>query len=88
MLKRLRVAGGSIRLPAHISVAISALLVLIAALRMVSYSRATPFGDLVRNSPLRLLAYKPGSYLDVQFFKIIATPTLVAMQYFLFRALN
>ncbi len=84
----MRIGSRSIHLPAFLSVSISALLVLVAVVRMMSYSRATFLGEIVERSPLRFLGYQPSSYMNTQFLKIIATPCMVAMQYFIFRYLN
>jgi hypothetical protein len=70
------------------SISVSAALVLVAVVRMLSYSRTGEVGAWVRESFLGGLAYRPDSLASVRFFKILATPSIVAVQYFLFRALN
>jgi hypothetical protein len=70
------------------SIAASAVLVAVAMVRMLSYSRTGAVGTWVRESFLGAVAYQPDSIASVRFFKILATPSVVAVQYFLFRALN
>ena len=70
------------------SIGISGLLVVVGIVRVMSYSRATPLADWVRSSPLHFLAYEPSSLANVRFFKILATPSVVALIYFYFRWRN
>jgi len=42
----------------------------------------------LRESALGFLAYQPDLFWSVRFFKILATPVLVAVIYFVFRGLN
>jgi hypothetical protein len=69
-------------------VSVAALLVLIGLVRFLSYLKTASIGDAVLASPLGFLGYRPSSHLNVQFFKILATPTIVALVYFIFRVLN
>lgn len=66
----------------------SVVLIVVGAARLFSYSRATALGDFVRASPLGPIAYSPTEVWNAQYFKILATPSIVAMQYLLFRFLN
>jgi hypothetical protein len=45
-------------------------------------------GDVVRGSPFAFLCYSSDSYVNVQFFKLLATPSVVAGIYFFFRLRN
>jgi hypothetical protein len=81
--RRRRIDGAALA-----SVSVSAALVAVAVLRILSYSRAGAVGDWIRESFLAVAAYRPDSVASVRFFKILATPSMVAVQYFLFRALN
>jgi len=72
-----------------VSVAVSALLVFVGVVRTTSYLEASGIAALVREAPvLRWLAYQPGWWWNAQFFKALATPSLVGLQYFVFRWLN
>ena len=65
-----------------------AVLVVIGIVRLMSYSRFGWWGGFVRESFLSFLAYRPDSYASTHFFKILATPSLVAAIYFLVRLRN
>jgi hypothetical protein len=78
-------SGGGRR--AAVSVAVCALLVCIGLVRLLSYSTGVT-GDVVRRSFVGFLCYDPDSYLNAQFFKLLATPTVVAAIYFFFRWRN
>ena len=69
------------------SIALCAALVCVGFVRMLSYSQG-PAGDFVRHSFLGILSYDPSSRLNAQFFKILATPAVVAGIYFFFRWRN
>jgi len=88
MSGRAKVGRKSIHSPTLLSIVVSALLIAIAVIRIFSYSRTTVLGEIVKNSPLHFVGYEATSYLNTQFLKIIATPSIVAMQYLIFRALN
>ena len=60
----------------------------LAVVRVLSYSRTGGAGVWIRESFLGFLAYRPDSAASVRFFKILATPSMAAIQYFLFRVLN
>jgi hypothetical protein len=72
---------------ALVSVAVCALLVAVGVVRLLSY-----YGDgvsgAIQHSSMSFLAYKPSEYVNVQFFKVLATPSVMALVYFLFRARN
>ncbi len=74
--------------PALISVVVCGLLLAVGLLRLVSYWPESALGSWLRGSPLSWAAYDPDRAWNVQFFKIIATPTVVAGMYFIFRLLN
>lgn len=73
---------------ALLSIVICAILALIGVVRVMSYSRGTLLGELAGWPLLSYLAYQPSSYASAQFFKIIATPSVVAGIYFLIRMRN
>jgi len=54
---------------------------------MLSYSHGAT-GDFVRNSIFGFLCYNPDSLASAQYFKILATPSVVALIYFFFRWRN
>jgi hypothetical protein len=60
----------------------------VGAVRVLSYSRTNPISIGLRESALGWLTYQPDVPWSVRLFKLIATPVLVAMVYFVFRALN
>jgi len=70
-----------------VSIAVCGALVFVGIVRVLSYHQGLP-GDIIRSSPLRVLCYDPGSLLSAQFFKLLATPTVVALIYFFFRWRN
>ncbi len=70
-----------------LSIGVCAVLVAVGLVRALSYSQGA-LGDTVRHSILGILAYNPASHLNVQFFKILATPSVVAMFYLYFRWRN
>ncbi|UCH84752.1 MAG: hypothetical protein JSW50_03395 [Candidatus Latescibacterota bacterium] len=74
-------------LGAIVSCAICAILVSIGVVRLLSYSLG-PVGDVLRSSIVGFLCYDPDSLFSVQFFKLLATPTVVAGIYFFFRWRN
>ncbi len=74
--------------PALVSVVVAGALVLVAVVRLLSYSRGSGLAGWLQESALGFLAYRPDSAASVRFFKILATPSVVAGQYFLFRLLN
>jgi hypothetical protein len=45
-------------------------------------------GDLVRDSVFGFLAYDPDSLINVTYFKILATPSVIPLFYFYFRWRN
>lgn len=69
------------------SVSVCAVLIFVGLVRLMSYSRGV-FGDAVRDSIVGFLCYNPESRINAQFFKILATPTVVAGVYFFFRWRN
>ncbi len=54
-------------------------------MRTASYAEA---GRWLQDSWFGFLAYQPDSAASVRYFKFLATPSVVAVQYFLFRFLN
>jgi hypothetical protein len=74
--------------PALVSIVVAVVLILIASLRFASYFRSSQLGELIGTSAFQFVAYRPSVYLNVQFFKLLATPSVVAGQYLLFRLLN
>lgn len=72
---------------ALVSVSVCALLVVVAVVRLLSYFGGGVNG-VIRHASMSFLAYEPSSYVNVQFFKILATPSVIALVYFLFRARN
>jgi len=79
--------GGQTNQNAAISVAVCAVLLCVGLLRFASYSEGA-LGDAVRGSFVGFLAYDPASKLNAQFFKLLATPSVVAGIYFFFRWRN
>jgi hypothetical protein len=79
--KRLDLAAG-------VSTLVCGGLVFIGIVRILSYSATNPLSIRLRASWLGCLAYQPDVFWSVRFFKLIATPVLVALIYFVFRALN
>lgn len=69
------------------SVAACSMLIGIGLLRLASYSHGG-LGDVARGSILGVIAYNPDSLASAQFFKILATPVVVAGVYFFFRWRN
>lgn len=69
------------------SVSLCAVLILVGLIRLMSYSRGS-IGDSLRDSVLGFLCYDPASRLNAQFFKLLATPAVVAGIYFFFRWRN
>ncbi|MCP3978148.1 MAG: hypothetical protein GY716_02295 [bacterium] len=74
--------------PTLISMIVSALLIFIGAVRGLSYLQDPVIGDRVRDSIFWFLAYQPTIYVNAQFFKVLATPSIVGMMYFIFYFLN
>ena len=72
---------------AIVSCALCTVLVFVGAVRLMSYSEGA-VGNLVRNSVLAVLCYDPDSAAGVRFFKILATPSVIAAVYFFFRWRN
>jgi len=72
---------------AVISSVVCMVLALVGFVRLLSYSRGY-IGDTVRHSVVGFLAYNPHSLVSAQFFKILATPSVVALIYFFFRRWN
>jgi hypothetical protein len=70
-----------------VSIGVCGLLVFVGGVRMLSYSLG-PAGDIVRHSVFGFLCYDPDSAASVRFFKVLATPSVVALFYFLFRWRN
>ena len=64
------------------------LLVIIGIVRILSYSKGALVSDIIEDTFFHHLAYRPENYFNVSFFKIIATPSITALIYFLFRGLN
>lgn len=72
---------------ALVSVAVCAVLLLIGFVRFLSYSQGV-VGEMVRGSALACLAYNPDSVVSTRLFKVLATPSVVAIIYFFFRWRN
>jgi hypothetical protein len=70
-----------------VSVVICASLIFIGVVRLLSYSRGV-VGDVVRHSFVGFLCYDPESSINAQYFKVLATPSVVAAIYFFFRWRN
>ena len=86
-----RTTRSRVHLPTLLSLAVAWLLIAVGAVRALSYVRGgplAPLGELVRESWLGWLAYRPHVAADVRYFKILATPSVVAAQYLVFRWLN
>ena len=67
------------------SIGVCALLIAVGAVRAASYAES---GRWLQQSWLGFLAYQPDSAASVRYFKILSTPSVAALQYFLFRLLN
>ncbi len=67
---------------------ICAVLVLIGTVRILSYSKGGFIAAILEGTIFHHCAYRPESFHNVRFFKIFATPSIVALIYFLFRELN
>jgi hypothetical protein len=74
--------------PALASVLVCGGLLAVGLVRILSYSETNPLAARLRESALGFLSYQPDAFWSVRFFKIVATPVLVAVIYFVFRALN
>lgn len=79
---------GRLQWPPVISLCVAILLIFIGVVRCLSYFRDPFVGDAVRNSPLWFIAYQPKIWVNAQFFKMLATPSIAGLQYILFRWLN
>ena len=73
---------------AAVSVLVALVLVAIGAVRLLSYSTTGDLADGLRSSFLSFLTYAPDSLFSVRFFKVVATPSVVAGMYLMFRLLN
>ena len=69
------------------SITVCAVLVVIGLVRFASYSHGA-IGDASRDWIVGVFAYNPESHVNAQFFKILATPSIVAGIYFFFRWRN
>ena len=58
-------------LGAIVSTGVCGALVFVGIVRLISYSRGAT-GDFIRSSALGVLGYNPDSFINVQFFKILA----------------
>jgi len=67
---------------------ICSILIFAGAVRILSYLRGSFVSQIIGDTFLQCLAYQPESYFNVSFFKILATPSVIACIYFLFRGLN
>ena len=67
---------------------ICAILVLIGTVRILSYSKDGFIATILEGTIFHHFAYRPESYFNVRFFKFLATPSIIALIYFLFRGLN
>lgn len=76
-----------LNLDAVVSVSVCAVLVFIGTIRMLSYSEGA-MGVSLRHSVAGFLCYDPGSPFSTRFFKLLATPSVVAPIYFFFRWRN
>ena len=63
-------------------------LIIIGAIRILSYSRGSIISELVEDTIFYHFAYLPEDQFNVTFIKILATPSLIALIYFLLRGLN
>ncbi|MEJ2722767.1 MAG: hypothetical protein P8181_16765 [bacterium] len=72
---------------AVVSVSVCIVLIVVGLIRLASYSRGA-VADVLRGSVVGFLCYDPDSRLNAQFFKLLATPTVVAGVYFFFRWRN
>lgn len=72
---------------AVISICVCAILGFVGLVRLLSYSQGST-GDFVRHSFVGFLCYNPASLINAQYFKILATPSVVALIYFFFRWRN
>jgi hypothetical protein len=73
---------------AAVSILVCTGLIVVGLMRVFSYSATNSISIWLRESALGFLAYQPDAAWSVRFFKLIATPVLVALIYFVFRALN
>jgi hypothetical protein len=78
----------SLDMSALLSVLVCAVLVLIGAVRVMSYSRDTLLAEVAKWPVLTYAAYQPGNYVNAQYFKIVATPSVIAGIYFFIRLRN
>ena len=67
---------------------ICSILIFAGAVRILSYLRGSFVSQIIGDTFLQCFAYQPESYFNVSFFKILATPSVIACIYFLFRGLN
>ncbi len=67
---------------------VCAILIIIGIVRVLSYSRNGLISHILEDSILHHFAYRPESYLNVSYFKLFATPSIIALIYFIFRGLN
>jgi hypothetical protein len=70
-----------------VSIVVCAVLAFTGFVRFLSYSEGA-IGDFVRSSAVGFLCYDPRSLASARYFKILATPAVVALIYFLFRWRN
>ncbi len=77
-----------INLNVLLSCFICLILIIIAITRNLSYSPNSWFVQMVKDTPLYFFTYQPDNYYNVQFIKILATPSIIAILYFLFRDMN
>lgn len=70
-----------------VSVLVCATLVGVGLVRFASYSQGT-LGDAVRHSFVGFIAYDPTNRANAQYFKILATPSVIAGIYLFFRWRN
>lgn len=64
------------------------LLIIIGIVRILSYSKGAFVSRMIEDTFFHHFAYRPENYFNVSFFKIIATPSITALIYLLFRGLN
>jgi hypothetical protein len=67
---------------------ICSFLIFAGIVRILSYLRESFISQIIEDTFLYYFAYHPKSYFNVNFFKIFATPSIIAFIYFLFRGLN
>ena len=77
-----------INLPVITSFLICISLIIIGIVRNISYLPGNPFLQIIEKTPLHLFTYQPENYFNIHFIKILATPAIVALIYFLFRSVN